>query len=190
MTAAVHRRDARPEKEHAPGENAMFEILDRQARLTGNQIKILAAAIIGDALEFFDYFPVSYTHLDVYKRQERDLRADRRGEKPDRKCASSRCRAAVEMDSARLALAPGYHERFRTMSVERQRPIERAVSCGTSPVRSGAIASRRRSPLPCQNTSRFVAIRPGAFLAAHRLLANADRLQATRDTSHSAPTTA
>ncbi len=60
VTVAVHRRDARPEKEHAPGENAMFEILDRQARLTGNQIKILAAAIIGDALEFFDYFLIGF----------------------------------------------------------------------------------------------------------------------------------
>ncbi len=38
----------------------MFEILDRQARLTGNQIKILAAAIIGDALEFFDYFLIGF----------------------------------------------------------------------------------------------------------------------------------
>src|ERR1700710_3313638 len=32
----------------------MFEILDRRTSLTRNQIKILAAAIIGDALEFFD----------------------------------------------------------------------------------------------------------------------------------------
>ena len=38
----------------------MFEILDRQTRLTGNQIKILAAAIIGDALEFFDYFLIGF----------------------------------------------------------------------------------------------------------------------------------
>ena len=29
-------------------------------RLTGNQIKILAAAIIGDALEFFDYFLIGF----------------------------------------------------------------------------------------------------------------------------------
>jgi putative MFS transporter len=34
----------------------MVGILDRRSSLTGNQIKILAAAIIGDALEFFDYF--------------------------------------------------------------------------------------------------------------------------------------
>ena len=34
----------------------MFEIPDRRTSLTGNQLKILAAAIIGDALEFFDYF--------------------------------------------------------------------------------------------------------------------------------------
>src|SRR5476649_1073649 len=40
--------------------NAMFEILDRRTSLTGNQIKILAAAIIGDALEFFDYFLIGF----------------------------------------------------------------------------------------------------------------------------------
>src|SRR3954453_9424325 len=38
----------------------MFEILDRRPRLTGNQIKILTAAIIGDALEFFDYFLIGF----------------------------------------------------------------------------------------------------------------------------------
>src|SRR6201746_1975736 len=42
------------------GGNVMFEILDRQTRLTANQIKILAAAIIGDALEFFDYFLIGF----------------------------------------------------------------------------------------------------------------------------------
>jgi len=40
--------------------NAMFDVLDRQTRLTGNQKKILAAAIIGDALEFFDYFLIAF----------------------------------------------------------------------------------------------------------------------------------
>src|SRR5215218_4956394 len=40
--------------------NAMFEILDRRTTLTGNQIEILAAAIIGDALEFFDYFLIRF----------------------------------------------------------------------------------------------------------------------------------
>jgi MFS transporter, putative metabolite:H+ symporter len=38
----------------------MFEVLDRQTSLTGNQKKILAAAIIGDALEFFDYFLIGF----------------------------------------------------------------------------------------------------------------------------------
>ncbi len=38
----------------------MFEILDRRTSLTRNQIKILAAAIIGDALEFFDYFLIGF----------------------------------------------------------------------------------------------------------------------------------
>ena len=38
----------------------MFEVLDRQTTLTGNQKKIIAAAIIGDALEFFDYFLIGF----------------------------------------------------------------------------------------------------------------------------------
>jgi putative MFS transporter len=38
----------------------MFEELDRRTGLTGNQIKILTAAIIGDALEFFDYFLIGF----------------------------------------------------------------------------------------------------------------------------------
>ena len=38
----------------------MFEMLDQRASLTGNQIKILSAAIIGDALEFFDYFLIGF----------------------------------------------------------------------------------------------------------------------------------
>ena len=38
----------------------MFNELDRRTSLTGNQIKILAAAIIGDALEFFDYFLIGF----------------------------------------------------------------------------------------------------------------------------------
>jgi putative MFS transporter len=38
----------------------MFEILDRRTSLTGNQIRILVAAIFGDALEFFDYFLIGF----------------------------------------------------------------------------------------------------------------------------------
>lgn len=38
----------------------MFDVLDRQNTLTGNQKKILAAAIIGDALEFFDFFLIAF----------------------------------------------------------------------------------------------------------------------------------
>ncbi|NDH60099.1 MAG: MFS transporter [Alphaproteobacteria bacterium] len=38
----------------------MFDVLDRQTRLTGNQIKIISAAVIGDALEFFDYFLIGF----------------------------------------------------------------------------------------------------------------------------------
>ncbi|HZR74674.1 MFS transporter [Bradyrhizobium sp.] len=38
----------------------MFEILDQRTSLTGNQIRILVAAIIGDALEFFDYFLIGF----------------------------------------------------------------------------------------------------------------------------------
>ncbi len=38
----------------------MFDVLDRQTRLTANQKKIIAAAMLGDALEFFDYFLIGY----------------------------------------------------------------------------------------------------------------------------------
>jgi putative MFS transporter len=38
----------------------MFNELDKRTSPTGNQIKILTAAIIGDALEFFDYFLISF----------------------------------------------------------------------------------------------------------------------------------
>lgn len=38
----------------------MLDMLDRQQRLTGNQKKIVAAAIIGDMLEFFDYFMIGF----------------------------------------------------------------------------------------------------------------------------------
>src|SRR3979490_1157707 len=38
----------------------MFEILHARTSLTGNHIKILTALIIGDALEFFDYFLIGF----------------------------------------------------------------------------------------------------------------------------------
>ncbi len=38
----------------------MLDQLDRQQRLTSNQIKIISAAIIGDMLEFFDYFLIGF----------------------------------------------------------------------------------------------------------------------------------
>src|SRR6201992_978926 len=38
----------------------MFEMLDQRTSLTGNQVKILVAAILGDGLEFFDYFIIGF----------------------------------------------------------------------------------------------------------------------------------
>jgi MFS transporter, putative metabolite:H+ symporter len=38
----------------------MLELLERQANLTRNQKKIVFAAILGDMLEFFDYFLIGY----------------------------------------------------------------------------------------------------------------------------------
>lgn len=38
----------------------MFDRLDQARSLTGNQIKIIAAAIIGDMLEFFDYYLIAF----------------------------------------------------------------------------------------------------------------------------------
>jgi MFS family permease len=38
----------------------MLDFLERQTTLTGNQRRIIAAAILGDMLEFFDYFLIGY----------------------------------------------------------------------------------------------------------------------------------
>jgi MFS transporter, putative metabolite:H+ symporter len=45
----------------------MFERLDRAQSLTRNQIKIVAAAIIGDMLEFFDYFLIGFVLAFIIK---------------------------------------------------------------------------------------------------------------------------
>src|SRR5436305_13302716 len=42
------------------GETQMFERLDSSPTLTANQWRIIAAAIIGDMLEFFDYFLIGF----------------------------------------------------------------------------------------------------------------------------------
>ena len=38
----------------------MFEVLDQRSSLTGNQKRIIAAAVLGDMLEFFDYFLIGF----------------------------------------------------------------------------------------------------------------------------------
>src|SRR3978361_720342 len=38
----------------------MFEVLDRRTSLTGNQKRIIIAAVLGDMLEFFDYFLIGF----------------------------------------------------------------------------------------------------------------------------------
>ena len=38
----------------------MLNYLERQTNLTGNQRRIIAAAVLGDMLEFFDYFLIGY----------------------------------------------------------------------------------------------------------------------------------
>ena len=45
----------------------MMEALDRQKSLTGNQIKIIAAAMLGDMMEFFDYFLIGFVLAFVIK---------------------------------------------------------------------------------------------------------------------------
>jgi hypothetical protein len=41
-------------------EGAMLDLLERQTRLTVNQWKIISAAILGDMLDFFDFFLIGY----------------------------------------------------------------------------------------------------------------------------------
>ena len=38
----------------------MLQYLEQQTKLTANQHKIIAAAVLGDMLEFFDYFLIGY----------------------------------------------------------------------------------------------------------------------------------
>jgi putative MFS transporter len=45
----------------------MLDHLDRQTRLTRNQWKIVTAAAIGDALEFFDYYLIGYVLAFIIK---------------------------------------------------------------------------------------------------------------------------
>jgi putative MFS transporter len=45
----------------------MFERLDQARSLTGNQIKIVVAAIVGDMLEFFDYFLIGFVLAFIIK---------------------------------------------------------------------------------------------------------------------------
>ncbi|MFL9875645.1 MFS transporter [Paraburkholderia megapolitana] len=42
------------------GRSALLACLDQQTRLTGNQWRVITAAILGDMLEFFDYFVVGF----------------------------------------------------------------------------------------------------------------------------------
>jgi predicted MFS family arabinose efflux permease len=57
------RKSVAPHR-HAIGishrEEAMLELLERQQRLTVNQWKIISAAILGDMLDFFDFFLIGY----------------------------------------------------------------------------------------------------------------------------------
>ena len=45
----------------------MFERLDQSRSLTVNQIKIIVAAIVGDMLEFFDYFLIGFVLAFIIK---------------------------------------------------------------------------------------------------------------------------
>jgi MFS transporter, putative metabolite:H+ symporter len=45
----------------------MFERLDNARSLTGNQLKIIVAAIVGDMLEFFDYFLIGFVLAFIIK---------------------------------------------------------------------------------------------------------------------------
>jgi putative MFS transporter len=45
----------------------MFDRLDQARSLTSNQIKIIAAAIIGDMLEFFDYYLIAFVLAFIVK---------------------------------------------------------------------------------------------------------------------------
>jgi MFS transporter, putative metabolite:H+ symporter len=45
----------------------MLQALERQQRLTGNQWKIISAAVLGDMLDFFDFFLIGYVLAFIVK---------------------------------------------------------------------------------------------------------------------------
>jgi putative MFS transporter len=45
----------------------MLEYLDKQTKLTSNQCKIVWAAILGDMLEFFDFFLIGFVLAIIIK---------------------------------------------------------------------------------------------------------------------------
>jgi MFS transporter, putative metabolite:H+ symporter len=45
----------------------MLDYLDKQTRLTGNQYKIITAAVVGDMLEFFDLYLIAYVLAFIAK---------------------------------------------------------------------------------------------------------------------------
>src|SRR3979409_2537052 len=50
-----------------PEGSSMFARLDAAGSLTTNQLKIIAAAIIGDMLEFFDYYLIAFVLAFIIK---------------------------------------------------------------------------------------------------------------------------
>ena len=49
----------------AAAADSMMAILDRQTRLKGNQYRIILAAILGDMMEFFDYFVIAFVFIVI-----------------------------------------------------------------------------------------------------------------------------
>jgi len=107
----------------------MFDILDRQIRLTGNQKKIITAAVIGDALEFFDYFLIGFVLAFLTRPLERSLSDNRPS------CCCRRGSAPI-LGAYTLGLAgrtasaagQGFH-RHRAELLGRQTTMRRSWAC-------------------------------------------------------------
>jgi len=47
--------------------SSMMELLDRETKLTANQYRIVTAAVLGDMMEFFDFFLIGFVFAVIMR---------------------------------------------------------------------------------------------------------------------------
>jgi hypothetical protein len=99
----------------------MLELLEQQKKLTLNQWKIISAAIIGDMLDFFDFFLIGYVLAFIVGTWKLTF------------LESGTILLAAAAAKKREPRSPGHYRLIRQRSICRQpcprRPISRGANC-------------------------------------------------------------